>query len=125
VKCPDFFKTGAGKEYVGREELREKIDEVLEKIENEGEFGLIKETIPLHRGHISMLERFKEAYGSGVVAAATEDKKFKFNAEAEVFVPKTRGLDDWGRTKVSTFNHDANSKMRRFTAKPIYSMAWE
>ena len=128
VKCPDFFKTGAGKEYVGSEALREKIDEALEKIENEGEFGLIKETIPLHRGHISMLELFKEAYGAGV-EAAEEDKKFKFNAEAAVFVPKTRGLDDWGRMKVSTFNHDANSKMRRFTAKPIYSLghgtAWE
>lgn len=129
VKCPDFFKTGAGKEYVGSEALREKIDEALEKIKIEGEFGLIKETIPLNRGHIHMLELFKKAYGAGVVAVAAEDKKFKFNAEAAVFVPKTRGLDDWGRMKVSTFNHDANSKMRRFTAKPIYSLghkrAWE
>ena len=125
VKCPDFFKTGAGKEYVGSEAIREKIDEALEKIENEGEFGLIKETIPLRRGHISMLELFKEAYD----AAAVQKQKFKFNAEAAVFVPKTRGLDDWGRMKVSTFNHDANSKMRRFTAKPVYSLghrtAWE
>jgi hypothetical protein len=128
IMCPDFFTTGAGKEYVGSESLRLKIDEALDKIENEGEFGLIKEQVPLTRSHLPILRRFKKAYGVGVVAAA-EAKVFKFNAEAPVFVPKTRGLDDWGRTKVSTFNHDANSTMRRFTAKPIYSLghgvAWE
>jgi hypothetical protein len=99
VKCPDFFKTGAGKEYVGSQALREKIDEALEKIKNEGEFGLIKETIPLHRDHSPMLELFKEAYGAGVAAAA-DDKKFKFNPEAAVFIPKTRAGDDWGRIMV-------------------------
>jgi len=119
--CPDFFKTGAGKEYLGRESLRLKINEALEKIENEGEFGLIKEAVCLTSAHLSILERFKEAYGAGVVAAA-EEKMFKFNVEAPVFVPKTRGLNDWGRMKVSTFNYDANSTMRRFIAHPIYSL---
>jgi len=119
--CPDFFKTGAGKEYLGRESLRLKINEALEKIENEGEFGLIKEVVCLTSAHLSILERFKEAYGAGVVAAA-EEKMFKFNVEAPVFVPKTRGLNDWGRMKVSTFNYDANSTMRRFIAHPIYSL---
>lgn len=116
--CPDFFKTGAGKEYVGRESLRLKINEALEKIENEGEFGLVKEAVCLTSAHLSLIERFKEAYGAGVVAAE-EEKVFKFNVEAPVFVPKTRGLDDWGRMEVSTFNYDANSTMRRFTASPI------
>lgn len=130
VKCPDFFKTGAGKEYVRHEGLPEKIDEALEKIKNEGEFGLIKETIPLHRGHVSMLELFKEAYGAGVAAAVAEDKKFKFNAEAAVFVPKTRGGDDWGRIMVPVCSDLLENKTTvRFTAKPIYSLghgtAWE
>ncbi len=123
ILSPEFFTTGAGKEYVGSESLRLKIDEALEKIENEGKFGMVKETTCLNRSHISILERFKEAYGAGVEAAEKGEKKFKFNAEAPVFVPKTRDLDDLTH---ESLNYDANSKMRRFTAKPIWSgVAWE
>lgn len=119
IMCPDFFKTGAGKEYVGSENLRLKIDEALEKIENEGEFGLIKEQVPLTGRHLSLIERFKEAYGAGVVAAA-EEKVFKFNVEAPVFVPKTRGLDDWGRKYVPVASDLLENKTGvRFIASPI------
>lgn len=87
---PDFFKTGAGKEYVGREALRLKIEEALETIDAGRKFEMISEACCLEPRHTHNIVSFQEAYYSAVVEKM---KKSKLRAEASVFVPKISSAD--------------------------------
>lgn len=136
---PDFFKTGAGKEYVGRESLRLMIEEALKTIEGGGKFEMIKETCSLLPQHTPSIERFQDAYYSAVVTARKREQlggiaaqmkeKSMLNAGAVEFVPKTRGCDDWGRVwipeKISggpdLLENKAAPRVLMYEAPPILS----
>jgi hypothetical protein len=132
---PDFFKTGSGKEFVGDHGLRLKIEEALEKVESGGKYEMIKEACCLEPRHAPTIARFQEAYysahGARLRAARLQlerqnaekmKQKSKLNAEASVFVPKTRSADEiWLRALESVGRSDLleNKTGVRFIAPPI------
>lgn len=130
-QCPDFFKTGPGKKYVGSAGLKEVIDEALDTIKTGERFPMTKETCHLRCSHISAIENFSRLYEE----AAAAESAVGMNPYASVFIPKTRGGDDWGRIMVPVdsdlLENKTNTLVRKktHTAQPIVSWghgtAWE